>query len=280
MQDRSFARNLGASVPPSIRPVVKQVDHVTISCSDPPALFNTLTRALGLPAAWPLGAYPGFTTGGVFAGNVNLETLRFDTSARSLPEMPPFTFIYGIVFESHPLDQVTGEFKRRGGNPGVPHNQMREMNGTRVKVWTNVTLQSICTNNYIVYLCEYTPEMKTALVSRSRSATGPLGGIGLIGVREIGIVSSRPDQTRELWATVFAPAPLSADGVLSFEAGPTVRISQGGEDQIERLVFRVASLQSSREFLVGAGMLGETSANEIKIDPTAVQGLDIRLVEA
>ncbi len=264
---------------PVIEPLVKKVDHVTISCSDPEALWSMLTQTLGLPAAWPLGVYPGFTTGGVFAGNVNLETLKFDAPAGSQSEMPPFTFLYGIVFESYPLDQVTGEFQQRGANPSAPQDQMRETNGTMVKVWTNVTLQALCTEDYIVYLCQYTPEMQAALASRASSATGSLGGIGLIGIKEIEIVTSQIDSTRALWQKVFAPAPLSEDGVLSFGTGPAVRISPGNEDSIKGLVLQVASLQAARDFLAGADLLGEVSAHEIQINPAAVQGLDIRLVE-
>lgn len=295
MHDRSISRKLGLLVALSImatlafsgcspktsvtEPVVKKVDHVTISCSDPQALFNTFTQTLGLPVAWPLGVYPGFTTGGVFAGNVNLETLKFDAPAGSQSEMPPFTFLYGIVFESYPLAQVTGQFQQRGANPSAPQDQIREMSGAPVKVWTNVTLQALATDDYIVYLCEYTPEMQAALASRASGATGPLGGIGLIGVKEIEIVASQSNQTRELWQKVFAPAPLSADGVLSFGAGPAVHISQGSENSVEGLVLQVASLQAARDFLAGVGLLGEVSAKEIQINPAAVQGLDIRLVE-
>jgi catechol 2,3-dioxygenase-like lactoylglutathione lyase family enzyme len=267
------------STQPEATPVVKKVDHVTISCTDPQALFNTFTQTLGLPVAWSFSAYPGFSTGGVYAGNVNLETLKFDAPAGGQPAMPPLTFIYGIVFESYPLDQVTSEFAQRGADPGAPQDQMREMNGQQVKVWTNVTLQALCTQDYIVYLCEYTPEMQAALASRAGASSGPLGGIGLTGVKEIDIVSTQPDQTRELWQTVFAPAPMSADGVQAYDAGPAVRISQGSDNFIEGMVFEVASLQAARDFLSANGLLGSDAADQISINPAAVQGLDIRLVQ-
>ncbi len=258
--------------------MVKKVDHVTISCTNPEALFDTFTQTLGLPVAWSFSAYPGFSTGGVYAGNVNLETLKFDTQEGS-PAMPSFTFLYGIVFESYPLDQVTSEFEQRGANPGAPQDQLREMNGQQVKVWTNVTLQALSTQDYIVYLCEYTPEMQAALASHTGAATGPLGGIGLTGVKEIDIVSTQPDQTRELWEKVFAPAPMSAGGVLSFDNGPAIRITLGDQDMIEGLVLQVASLQTARDFLDGAGLLGDSSASELRINSAAVQGLNISLVE-
>lgn len=265
---------------PQATPVVKKVDHVTISCSDPEALFNTFTQTLGLPSAWPFSAYPGFSTGGVYAGNVNLETLKFDTPAGSPSQMPPETFLYGVVFESYPLDQVTSEFQQRGADPGASQDQMREMGGTPVKVWTNVTLQALSPTNYIVYLCEYTPEMQAALAGRASASAGPLGGIGLTGVREINIVAMQPDQTKELWKTVFAPAPMSAEGKQTYEAGPAIRITKGDADFIEGLVFEVASLQTARNFLTTNGILGEDAVDQISIAPAAVQGLDIRLVEA
>src|SRR4030042_1980596 len=102
---------------PAAQPVVKKVDHITINCADPGALFNTLTQTLGLPAAWPLSSYPGFTTGGVYAGNVNIETLQFASTGQASPGGPAGTSIYGIVFESYPLSEVMGEFAQRGADP-------------------------------------------------------------------------------------------------------------------------------------------------------------------
>lgn len=80
----------------SAKPVVKKVDHITISSTDAPGLFNFFTRELGLPVAWPLAEYPGFTTGGVQAGNVNIESLHMGKSGAPATASAD---IYGIVFE-------------------------------------------------------------------------------------------------------------------------------------------------------------------------------------
>jgi hypothetical protein len=259
--------------------VIKKVDHITISCSDPESLFNALTQTLGLPAAWPLSSYPGFVTGGIYAGNVNIETLRFGDPGQASSGAPASTSIYGIVFESYPLSEVMDELRQRGADPGDPQDQMREMGGQQVKVWTNVTLNALCADSYIVYLCEYTPQMQEALAQRAQSATGTLGGIGLVGLRQVIISSTQPEQARNLWRAIFAPAPMSKDGELSFESGPAILISEGGADVIEGLVLEVASLQAARDFLAQNGLLGEASADGVSIDPSKVQGLDITLVE-
>ncbi|MEW6554664.1 MAG: hypothetical protein AB1384_10310 [Actinomycetota bacterium] len=264
---------------PQAEPVVKKVDHVTIMCADPAALFNTFTQTLGLPAAWPLSSYPGFTTGGTYAGNVNIETLRFGEPGDASGGAPDFTFIYGIVFESYPLDQVMDEFQQRCAYPGEPTDQMREMNGQQVKVWTNVTLNALCTDDYIVYLCEYTEQMEQALAERAQASPVPLGGIGLVGVKEITVLGTQSDQTLDLWETVFAPVTATDDGALAFGSGPAVIITDGDMDVIAGLTLEVENLQVAEDFLAVNGMLGEVGDEEISIDPAAVQGLDIRLVE-
>jgi len=205
--------------------------------------------------------------------------LQFGDPGQASGDAPAATSIYGIVFESYPLSEVTDEFQQRGADPSDPQDQMWDMNGQQVKVWTNVTLNGLCTDNYIVYLCEYTPEMQEALASRAQANTGPLGGIGLVGVKEIAITSTQPEQTQELWKTVFAPAPMSADGELSFDSGPAILISDGSMDIIEGLVLEVDSLQVAQDFLAQNGLLGEASEDQISIDSAKVQGLDIRLVE-
>lgn len=253
--------------------LVKKIDHISIRCSDPDGLFNTLTVTLGLPVAWPLASYDVFTTGGCYAGNTNIETLRFNSAPEST------TSIYGIVFESYPLSDVIYQFKQRGADPGEPVDQTRIIDNQQVKVWTNVLLNALGNDQYIVYLCEYTPEMEKSLANRAQAATGPLGGIGLVGVKEITIGTAQPDQLRDQWKEIFAPATMSADGLLSFEPGPGIRISSNADEIITGLVLEVASLETARDFLVQKDLLGNSSEGRISINPDKVQGLNITLVE-
>jgi hypothetical protein len=264
---------------PQAEPVVKKVDHISIICADPAALFNTLTQTLGLPVAWPLSSYPGFITGGTYAGNVNIETVQFGDPGDASSGAPDFTFIYGIVFESYPLDEVMGEFQQRGADPSEPTDQMRDMNGQQVKVWTNVTLNGLCTDDYIVYLCEYTEQMEQALQERAQANPVPLGEIGLTGVKEITVLSTQAEQTLDLWKTVFAPVTTTDDGALAFGSGPAVLITDGDMDVITGLLIEVENLQVAEDYLALNGMLGEIGDEVISIDPAAVQGLYISLVE-
>jgi hypothetical protein len=66
-------------------PVIRQVDHILIESGDPKALFSFFADTLQLPIAWPISENQGYTTGGVGAGNVNLELFRYARIRKGLP---------------------------------------------------------------------------------------------------------------------------------------------------------------------------------------------------
>jgi len=262
-------------------PVVKKVDHVVVTTGDPKQLFDLFTGTLGLPTAWPLADYPEFSTGGVQAGNVNIETLRLGPavpqgSKTSVATMK--TAIYGIVFEPYPLAAATKELQARGAKPGKPSVQTAPFNGKNVPVWTNVTLNALSRPFYTVYLCQYSPSY--AAVLSSHKASGTLGAIGLTSVRQVVIASKDPDAVKKQWQKALAPAPMSSDGVMTVGTGPQIRFIKGSEDTIVSMLWEVASLSKAKALLEQNKLLGPSSASELSIAPEAVQGLDIRMVEA
>lgn len=87
-------------------PIVECVDHLMIRVVDSvyEQLFSLLTETLQLPITWPINdATPGFKTGGVFAGNINLEIFQSGTQQRLLSPEPSQAQFYGIVFEPYDL---------------------------------------------------------------------------------------------------------------------------------------------------------------------------------
>ena len=253
------------------QPVVKKVDHVTIECADAQALFDVLNGQLGLPVAWPFSLYPEFATGGVQAGNVNIETLHYG------PPDQGGTAIYGIVLEPYPLDEIMDELEARGAQPSKPEVQKREIDGKTVPYWTNVTLKSLCTPDYVVYLCEYSEIAASRLASHKVS--GPLGGMGVESVKEIDITSTDAAAQQKKWEEALAPNKMSSDGVMAIGTGPAVRISQGKADVIASLVLEVTSLSKAKAFLEEKRLLGKSTADELTLDPTKIQGLDVRVVQ-
>jgi len=259
----------------SSQPVVKDVDHIATSTSQPEQLFTFFTGTLGLPAAWPFVQYPGFATGGVYLGNVNMETLLLE--GVSAPGSPAFFF--GIVFEPYPLTKSIPLFKANGADPQKPTVQTREENGKQVPVWTNVTLKALCTKDYIVYLCAYTPAAKAHLVSVTSASKPPLGPLGVTSVKEAVITSTDPEATISTWKKAMVPVSTSSDGTMTFQSGPAIRIIKGSTDMIATLIIEVASLDTAKTFLQKNGLLGKSTGSELTIEPSKVQGLDIQLVQ-
>jgi len=61
--------------------------------------------------------------------------------------------------------------------------------------------------------------------------------------------------------------------------GPAVRLVKSDANAIQTLTLKVASLERAETFLREKGMLGAVAENQITIDPSKLEGLDVRLVE-
>ncbi len=69
------------------------------------------------------------------------------------------------------------------------------------------------------------------------------------------------------------------DGAWELGDGPAIRVVPDREDQIQALVWEVASLDHARRFLEKEAMLGVATDAQLTIRPSAMHGLEIRLVE-
>jgi len=93
-------------------PVVKCIDHLLIRVADPGPLLSVFSEIFGLPLAWREGSHGFYTNAGIFAGNVDLEIIRFGPPAAKAAPQP--ARIYGVVFEGHqPLASTLAELARR-----------------------------------------------------------------------------------------------------------------------------------------------------------------------
>ena len=263
------------SPPSTAPPVVKRVDHVVISSQDPAALFKLFTGPLGLAVAWPYSKYPGFSTGGVHAGNVNIESLSFGPPATT---STPGAIYYGIVLEPYPLARSVPELKARGALPGKAEVTMTEVGGRQVPAWTNVTLKALCGPEYVVYLCAYTPQMKAAL--EGRETTGPQGPLGIVSVEKIVIASKDAATLRGTWSTTMAPDTMSAAGEARHgrRPGHPGRPGRRGVDHVAGLQGGLA--RDGEERAHGyLGLLGEATTTQLTLDPAKVQGLRMVVVQ-
>lgn len=104
------------------------------------------------------------------------------------------------------------------------------------------------------------------------------GALGLEAVREIIVGVKDYEKAQVNWEKLFAPLQPLAPGLWKIADGPAVRLIQHSENAIQALVFKVSDLSRAETFLREKDMLGSTPDGQIRIDPTKIHGLDIRLV--
>ncbi len=60
-----------------VNPIVKRIDHIVFRTDNPESLFPLFADTFQLPVVWDVATHDFFTSGGVFAGNVYFEMMRF-----------------------------------------------------------------------------------------------------------------------------------------------------------------------------------------------------------
>jgi hypothetical protein len=263
-------------------PVIRQVDHILVKSGDPEALFRFFTETLQLPTAWPLSKQPGFVSGGVGAGNVNLELFRYADPKGEKRRGAARASFSGLAFEPYPLAGVLSELQVRGIPYNAPESHYSTLpNGSQGLAWTMLTLPSFSNDGYSVFLYEYSPAFLQVEVRRrqlgNRLVLNSGGPLGFQSVSEIVISSVDPVKARADWTRLLGnPNP---DGSWHAGAGPSIRLVQGTEDRIQKIVCKVQSLDRARIFLKKNALLGSGTGKGIAIVRSHIQQLRINLAE-
>jgi hypothetical protein len=265
---------------------VRQVDHVMIRTGDPKELFEFFVDVLQLPIAWPLmSPRAGVTTGGVSFGNVNVEALQIPGQTDNRPRL------VGFAFEPSELQSSLREMDRRGITYGPLRPVVsRASDGSANTLWTNVTLRQFSDSDgpadatVHIFLSEYSPTYVNVAERRARLRSELIakqgGPLGVEALKELVIGVHDLDGARALWQKLLAPTRASESSVWQIGDGPAIRLVAAETTSVQELVIRVASLQRARTFLREKGLLGTDSPGEATIDPSKLNGLRFRLVEA
>ena len=273
--------------------IVRQVDHIIISTDaveDAKALWSLFSEQLKLPVAWPPAQYGGFFSGGVNAGNVNLEFVySSNESVESHSTGQPSTNarFSGLGLEPEPLAQALPELEQLGLHHGQPDPyQKKDQSGNKTTLWTTVTLDDVSKNDMDVFLCEYSPnifrprrdiqENRRYLKDQLRQRGG--GPMGIELVKEIVIGTSDYEATVRLWQKLLGPDARASRGVWHPPVGPAIRFTPSASDGIQSIVVRVAALGRARRFLQASGLLGRDAKSRIAITPNKVMGIDVQFL--
>ena len=263
-------------------PIIRQVDHILVASDNPKALFQFFTETLQLPQAWPLAENQGFISGGVGAGNVNLEIFRYtDPKAASLRGTPRARYT-GLAFEPYPLSDALQELKVRGIPYGKPEPYISILpKGNKGTLWTTVGLPSFSHSGMSFFLYEYSPDYLNPAIHRkqlsNRITLNKGGPLGFRSVREIVLAASDFAAAAEAWGKLLGRE--RSPGYWRTVSGPAIRLVKDSKDYLKEIVFEVKSLNEARVFIEKNDFRGTVAPNSVTLYPAKIQGLTIRLVE-
>jgi hypothetical protein len=265
-----------AQAPVGAPPIVRQIDHIRIAASAARELFELLSVTLRLPVVWPMADYGGFASGGVAAGNVNLEIVK-DTAAAEEAAKSRWT---GFALEPAPLETCLRELDARG----IPHGAAApfrkwELGKFPTTLWKTVSLPTVSSDACEVFLCEYAENVavrRQRLLKELESRDG--GPLGIRSVREIVLGARDVARARAAWQKLLDPTEGTAAGVWPVGGGPAIRVVQADKDGIDGLVIEVKSLPA-RLFLKSIELFGSDGPSEVTLGGSQLEGLHVTLVE-
>lgn len=260
-------------------PVVRQVDRILIESNDPGTLFNFFTKTLQLPVAWPMAENETYTSGSVSTGDVTLELFRYGAQ-KNTPLKSRYT---GLSFTPYPLEDALQELRIIGilYDPPQVHTSILP-NRTEGAAWKTVALPSLSYPLLAVTLFEYNLQFLNVEVRRqqfgNRLTLNGGGPLGIVSMHTIVLESTNAKKDKSEWIRMLGKP--DSDGYLTAVLGPAFRVIQGSRNGIQRIVLKVKSITDAEAFLKQQGLSGTRKKGEIFLKHSAVQGLNISLIEA
>lgn len=256
--------------------VIRKVEHILIASNEAEELFSMLSGTFQLPVAWPMGNYGRFTSGGVSAGNVNLEIVKMPVSTTD----NAISQIIGFALEPEPLEKSMKELETRGIRHGasVPFTIL-DSTGSVTTLWNTVALPDFSNKNIIIFLCEYSNDQSAQRNKTLRELISSNGGpLSIVSVEEIVIGTTNIQESEDNWQLLLKPLS-SSQGVWQLKSGPAVRLIEAEKDGVYELVINVRSLDQARDFLGDIDLLGINKPDEITVIGSYLQGVSIKFVE-
>ncbi|MBS1983811.1 MAG: hypothetical protein JST16_06540 [Bdellovibrionales bacterium] len=239
-------------------PLAKRVDHLMIEHETPAALFTLFSEQLALPIAWPFKDFGGYESGGVCAGDINLEFIRFKESDPRYEKLNAAR-ITGLAlepaFDFAILQQQLATLK-------IPF-RLGEQNET----FSVLIVEGFVAAPFAVFFCQYhfdAPAWQTKLRAQLAEKHG-----GPLGVTNTAAVTLVPMNSANDWKQILAKST----------ENPRVVLARGTQSKIESVTLKVRSVTSARKGLTSLGIEHQQIGDQVKLDETALKGLSIFLSE-
>ena len=291
-------------------PPLHSVDHVFIHTDHAREMFALFRDAFGLPVAWPFGLYGTIQTGGLRAGNMNIEFGRFEgfdylgthlfglgfapaqptwqmvqgLVARDILHTPPVTVRYRepipIAFTNTFLgglvdDDLKSPFwlGRRLGGDRWTCRALSAFSG-----WVaNYRVAALSFNRQLgramIFVSEYHMNDRTEKLAALTSELQARQG-GPFAIAGVGAVDLELVDTWENWSRLVDRPDIRAIPDCRFSVGPSLHFHCGRRNRLRGLCLKSGDLGRTRRALAAKGLLAE-SENGITVQPERVGGLSI-----
>ncbi len=255
----------------SVNAQITRVEHIFAGSPKAEEVFNFFRKELGLPAIWNFQNWGDFASGGVTLGNVVLEIGTHDGAARTTFER--------IALEPR---QPAEEFILQLDRAKVLHDTLeRHTDNDTVPVWSTITLRGLLPEQ--VGLSVYDFKSREDVSSTRKRASDLLGTrkggpLGVVLLKEI-VVGAKNISTYTKALAKLPGIKKQGDALFGFQEGPSLRLQGSKTEGIEKIVVKVRSLAEAETYLTSLNLLGKSSAKSIIIDPQALDGLVVELVE-
>lgn len=306
------------SVPDTTQPLVLGIDRVLIQTQDVERVFARFRYEFGLPVAWPIVDRGLLVSGGLHAGNVNIEIGRFagfglpGTWFYGLglaPSQPTWVTVNGLVSRkvSHTppvtlrsqepvVTRSTLTFLRDflDGQANTPFWLGRRWGGdTRVcralailsswMVGTEVGSMAFSKllGSAVVFICDnqIDPHQERLVELRANwRSAQPIGPYGITGIAAVDIEVAT---NTACWGRLLdRPDLMNTSSTYSFSTGPPLRFHPGGRNRLLGLEFSCADLESTAQKLIEKRWLVPTEGKRFILSPDRMDGLTIGFSQA
>lgn len=245
--------------------LVLKIDHIVIQPEAPYEFFNFLSNDLKLPVVWGYETYENFETGGVIAGNVNIESLDYE-------QMSYESIISGIAFEPTLSTEET-----------VKEMDAREINHYPVlnTSYGKVTGLKNLLPNHNIFFCEYTEA--EAIKEKKKIKEQELNDIngGTLGIQNVinATIKFNDIALIDEWKKLVQLEQVSSTEYLYKESSPNIVFVKSGINEIESIKFKVNSLDQVRVYLAQHNMLGAEDGDTVSTNISESYGVLFKFSE-
>ncbi len=253
---------------------INKIEHFFAVSPKADSLFSLFNKKLGTPIVWEYKTWGEFSSGAISLGNVAFEFVNYQGVNTTKFE--------GIALEPK---QSIEEFIKLLDSKQIQHDTIESSTYVSkdgsIGGWSNLNLKNLLPDEAGLFICDY--KKRKQIYDNRKLSSDSLksikgGPLGIIYLKEI-VIGSKKYLFHTMELLKHPGIQKDSSSIYSFKEGPAIKLKSSKTNEIEKIVLKVYSLNKAKQYLASKGLLGQSSANSISIDPSAVDGLQIELTD-